>query len=128
MNVYVSIDMEGIAGIAHLQQVMRGSDEFERSRKLMTEEANAAVAGAYDSGASGVVVNDSHGDMYNLLPEDLDARAELVLGSPKVPGSMMQGFGPEFGVALFIGYHAAAGTEAAVLDHTYAGRILYDCG
>jgi D-amino peptidase len=39
---------------------------------------------------------------------------------------MMQGFGPEFDVALFLGYHAAAGTEAAVLDHTFAGRLLYD--
>ena len=126
MNVYVSIDMEGIAGIAHLQQVMRGGGDFERSRRLMTEEANAAVAGAFEGGASGVVVNDSHGDMYNLLAEELDPRAELVLGSPKVPGSMMQGFGFEFGVALFVGYHAAAGTEAAVLDHTYAGRVLYD--
>src|SRR2546422_554602 len=118
--------MEGIAGIAHLQQVMRGSGDFERSRALMTGEANAAVAGAFDGGAKGALVNDSHGDMYNLLPEELDPRAELVLGSPKVPGSMMQGFGPEFGVALFVGYHAAAGTEAAVLDHTYAGRGLYD--
>jgi D-amino peptidase len=126
VNVYVSVDMEGIAGIAHLQQVMRGSGDFERSRRLMTEEANAAVAGAFEGGASGVVVNDSHGDMYNLIAEDLDPRAELILGSPKVPGSMMQGFGPEFGLVLFVGYHARAGTEAAVLDHTYAGRVLYD--
>jgi D-amino peptidase len=126
MNVYVSVDMEGVAGVAHLQQVMRGSDEFERSRRLMTEEANAAVAGSFDGGATGVVVNDSHGDMYNLLAEDMDPRAELILGSPKVPGSMMQGFGAEFDVVLFIGYHARAGTEAAVLDHTYAGRIIYD--
>jgi D-amino peptidase len=126
VNVFVSVDMEGIAGIAHLRQVFRGSDDFPMARRLMTEEANAGVAGAIDGGASTVVVNDSHGDMYNLLPEDMDRRAELVLGSPKVPGSMMQGFGPEFGVCLFIGYHAAAGTEAAVLDHTYAGRVLYD--
>ncbi len=126
MDVYVSIDMEGVAGVAHLQQVMRGSGDFERSRLLMTLEANAAVQGAFEGGATGVVVNDSHGDMYNLLAEELDPRAEMVLGSPKVPGSMMQGFGPEFGVALFLGYHAAAGTEAAVLDHTYAGRVLYD--
>ena len=67
---------------------MRGSDDFERSRRLMTLEANAAVEGAFEGAAAGVVVNDSHGDMYNLLPEDLDPRAELVLGSPKVPGSM----------------------------------------
>ena len=126
MNVYVSIDMEGVAGIAHLQQVMRGSVDFERSRLLMTLEANAAVAGAFDGGATGVVVNDAHGDMYNLLQEELDVRAGLIIGSPKVPGSMLQGFGPEFDLALFLGYHAAAGTEAAVLDHTFAGRLLYD--
>jgi D-amino peptidase len=124
-DVFISIDMEGIAGVAHLQQVMRGTDDFAASRHLMTGEANAAIAGAFDGGASGVVVNDSHGDMYNLLAEELDPRAELVIGSPKVL-SMMQGFGPGFGVALFVGYHAAAGTQAAVLDHTYSGRLLYE--
>ena len=124
-NVFVSIDMEGIAGVAHLQQVWRGSDDFPASRDLMTGEANAAVAGAFVGGATSVVVNDSHGDMYNLLPEKLDPRAELILGSPK-PLSMMQGFGPDFDVVLFIGYHAAAGTQAAVLDHTYSGRLMYE--
>src|SRR5438552_12129851 len=124
-NVFVSIDMEGIAGISTLQQVWRGSDDFPASRRLMTLEANAAVEGAFQGGASSVVVNDSHGDMYNLLPEELDPRAQLLTGTPK-PWSMMQGFGSDFGAALFIGYHASAGTEAAVLDHTYSGRLLYE--
>jgi D-amino peptidase len=124
-NVFVSIDMEGIAGIAHLQQVIRGSDDFPAARELMTDEANAAVAGAFGGGAAAVVVNDSHGDMFNLLPERMDPRAELIIGSPKVL-SMMQGLGPDFGVALFVGYHAGAGTQAAVLDHTYSGRLLYE--
>lgn len=124
-NVFVSVDMEGIAGIAHLRQVWRGSDDFPAARELMTGEANAAVSGAFDGGATSVVVNDSHGDMYNLLPERLDPRAELIIGSPK-PLSMMQGFGPDFGAALFVGYHAAAGTQAAVLDHTYSGRLIYE--
>ena len=124
-NVFISIDMEGIAGIAHLRQVWRGTDDFPAARELMTGEANAAVAGAFDGGATSVVVNDSHGDMYNLLPETLDPRAELIIGSPKTL-SMMQGFGPDFDVALFIGYHAAAGTQAAVLDHTYSGRLIYE--
>ena len=126
MEVFVSIDMEGIAGIAHLRQVMRGTDDYPRSRELMTEEANAAVAGAFEGGATRIVVNDSHGDMTNLLPDAMDPRAELTLGSPKVPHSMMTGIGPEFGCALFIGYHAGAGTEAAILDHTYSGRLLYE--
>ena len=81
-NVFVSIDMEGIAGISTLQQVWRGSDDFPASRRLMTLEANAAVEGAFQGGASSVVVNDSHGDMYNLLPEELDPRAELLTQVP----------------------------------------------
>ena len=125
-NAFISIDMEGIAGIAHRQQVTRGMGDFAIGRELMTKEANAAIEGAFEGGAETVVVNDSHGDMFNLLQEKLDPRAELILGSPKVPLSMMQGFGPEFDVALFIGYHASAGTEAAVLDHTYYGRLLWD--
>jgi D-amino peptidase len=124
-NVFVSIDMEGVAGVATIRQVWRGSDDYPESRRLMTEEANAAVAGAIDGGAGRVVVNDSHGDMANLLPEEMDPRAELLIGAPKVL-SMMEGFGPQYGVALFVGYHASAGTQAAVLDHTYSGRLLYE--
>jgi len=124
-KVFVSIDMEGIAGIATLQQVWRGSDDYPASRLLMTEEANATVAGAFAGGATSVVVNDSHGDMANLLPEQMDPLAELLIGTPKA-WSMMQGFGSEFAVALFIGYHARAGTESAVLDHTYSGRLFLD--
>jgi D-amino peptidase len=104
---------------------MRGAGDFAMSRELMTDEANAAVAGAFDGGASAVVVNDSHGDMFNLLAERMDPRAELLIGSPKTL-SMMQGFDGAASVCLFIGYHAAAGTQAAVLDHTYSGRLFYD--
>ncbi len=124
-DVYISIDMEGVAGVATLRQVWRGSDDYPASRLLMTREANAAIEGAFSAGATTVVVNDSHGDMANLLPEELDPRADLLIGSPK-PWSMMQGFGANFDVALFVGYHARAGTEAAVLDHTYSGRLLQD--
>jgi D-amino peptidase len=126
VKVFISIDMEGIAGIAHVNQTTRGQDDYTAGRKLMAGEANAAVEGAFDGGATSVVVNDSHGDMYNLNPEDLDPRAELTIGSPKVGGSMVLGIGEGFDVALFVGYHAPPGTEAAVLDHTYSGRNFHD--
>ena len=60
--------------MAHLRQVMRGTDDYLAARLLMTREANAAVAGAFEGGATSVVVNDSHGDMENLLPEEMDPR------------------------------------------------------
>ncbi len=123
MDVYISIDMEGIAGIARREQCSRGTDSFPASQLLMTREANAAVDGAFEGGATRVVVNDSHGDMTNLLPEELDQRAELILGSPKLPQSMMQGLNGDFDVAMFIGYHAGAGAADGVLAHTYSGSV-----
>lgn len=125
-QVFISIDMEGVGGISHGQQVARGSDDYPSCRLLMAAEANAAVEGAFSAGAERVLVNDSHGDMRNLRPADIDPRAELLIGGPKVPQGMMQGCDSAFDIALFIGYHASAGTEAAILDHSYSGAAVYD--
>ena len=119
--VYVSVDMEGVAGVSSLHQLIRGRDDYPAARLLMTEEANAAVAGAFDAGATRVIVNDSHGDMSNVLPDLLDGRAELVQGSPKLPWGMMQLVDDGLDIALFVGYHAAAGTSGAMFEHTLSG-------
>lgn len=121
LSVFISVDMEGIAGITTVRQCARGTDDYAWARELMTDEANAAVAGAFDAGARKIVVSDSHGDMGNLLPQRLDPRADLVQGTPKTPWSMMTGIAEGFTCAAFIGYHAGAGTESAILDHTYTG-------
>ena len=124
VDVFISIDMEGIAGVTTMRQVYRGTDDYPWARELMTEEANAAIAGAFDAAAERVVVSDSHGDMGNILPQKLDQRAELVQGSPKLPFSMMTGIESGFDCALFVGYHAGAGTQQAILDHTYTGFFV----
>ena len=89
--IYISVDMEGIGGITTVRQTTRGTDDYEWARRLMTQEANAAAEGAFDGGATDVIVSDSHGDMGNLLPHELDARVELIQGTPKLPWSMMAG-------------------------------------
>jgi D-amino peptidase len=124
VDVFISIDMEGVAGVTTLRQTYRGTDDYAWARELMTEEANAAIAGAFDAGIDRIVVSDSHGDMGNLLPHKLDQRAELAQGTPKVPYSMMSGIETGFLCALFLGYHAGAGTQGAILDHTYAGFFI----
>jgi D-amino peptidase len=122
VKVYISMDMEGVAGVTHWEQTNRdGGPDYERFRRLMTAEASAAVAGAFDGGAAAVVVNDSHGRMRNLYPEELDPRARLIQGSPK-PWSMVEGLDGSFGAALFCGYHAP-GSWAGVLSHTYTGFV-----
>jgi D-amino peptidase len=123
-GVFISVDMEGIAGVVHLQQVIRGMPEYERSCRLMTAETNAAIAGARRAGATRFLVNDSHGDMRNFVLEDLDPGAEVISGADK-PLSMGAGLDPTFEVAFFVGYHASVGTGGAIMDHTYGGRTIY---
>jgi len=126
MRVYLSVDMEGVAGVVHVDQTRRSGHDYERARRWMTHEANAAIDGAYDGGASSVLVNDSHADMRNFVLEELDPRVELISGSLK-PLSMVQGVEPGFGCALFVGYHAGAGSRAGILDHTYFGKVVARC-
>lgn len=122
MNVLISVDMEGISGVVLWDHVTPDRAEYARFRHLMTAETNAAVEGALAGGATRVVVNDSHDRMTNLLIEELHPAAELITGSPK-PFSMMAGIDSGVDRAFFVGYHAAAGTTAAVLSHTWSGAI-----
>ena len=119
MKILISVDIEGIAGVVHPEQTRPGNPEYERARRQMTAEASAAVAGAFEGGASAVVVNDSHGDFRNLLAEDMDARAELLLGKPRELG-MMAGVDQNCAAALLVGWHAKA-RSAGVLAHTING-------
>jgi len=89
----------------------------------MTLECNAAIEGALEAGVQEFVVNDSHAEGRNLIPTDLHPAAELVSGQPN-PLSMCTGLGPGFDAAFFVGYHGAAGTRDAVLDHTYHSRVI----
>src|SRR3954464_6836675 len=121
MRVFISVDMEGVAGIATLDQIIRGGTGYPRAQELMTAEANAAIRGAFEGGASEVLVNDSHGTMDNLVHEQLDPRARLVFGAPR-PACMVQGITRDDDIAVFVGYHAMAGA-AGVLSHTFSSNF-----
>jgi len=124
VKVYVSVDMEGIWGIVHGDQTSPQAGGYASARKWMAQDVNAAVAGLFAAGATEVVINDSHGGMRNILPDDLDPRASLITGSPK-PLSMMEGIDATYDACLLIGYHARAGTMPAVLDHTISGAVVF---
>lgn len=121
LKVYISADMEGVAGLVANDQMQPSGNDYARGRQLMTAEVNAAIAGAFDAGATEVIVNDAHGTEMNLVAESLDRRAILITGRPK-PLGMMQGIDGNCDAAVFIGYHAQAATADAILDHTYSGN------
>ncbi|MBW4023001.1 MAG: M55 family metallopeptidase [Proteobacteria bacterium] len=122
MKIFISADIEGVAGVVLPVQGEPGNVEYEHARRLMTEEVNAAIEGAFAGGAVEVLVNDSHGPMTNLVPDLLDPRAELIRGNIK-PGGMFAGLDDTYSGAMCLGYHAAA-AEHGVLAHTTSSNAF----
>jgi len=126
VQVLISVDMEGVAGVVHPDDISPGHREYERNRVLLTREANAAVRGVLAAEPeSRVLVTDAHAQFRNLLPDQLDRRAELLRGAPK-PDGMLGGLEAGTDAVLFIGYHGKAGTARSVLAHTVSGAVIAD--
>jgi D-amino peptidase len=124
LKILISVDMEGITGIVSADECNRRvSDDYQYFRKIMTLEANAAVEGALAGGATEIVVRDAHDTGRNILPDLLHKNARLLRDWSFGPKEMMEGIDETFGAAVFIGYHASAGTPNAILEHTWSGRI-----
>lgn len=115
--------MEGISGIVDRNHTSRNSPEYEKGRKLMVGDVNAAIEGIKGQRDAKVYVSDAHGGMNNIHPEDLHTDAVLVRGSPK-PLTQMAGISNEFDAAFFIGYHSKKGTKNGILSHTISGRVI----
>jgi D-amino peptidase len=120
VKVFVSVDMEGVSGLTDPDEMRAGGRGYERGCELMTGDANAAIGGAFEAGAEGVVVVDSHGSTKNLRADLIDERCTLIRG-PYRPLRMGQGLGPSVAAAMFVGYHARAGIPHGVLNHTWMG-------
>jgi D-amino peptidase len=123
MRVFVSVDLEGISGVYSKEQIDPGDPAYTRDVDLMRADLDAALAGCVPAGADEVVVCDAHDRSSNLSFRDLPAGVTLVSGTP-TPLSMMTGIDGSFDAVLFVGYHARAGTTAAVVDHTYTGLVF----
>ncbi len=126
LKVFISVDMEGIGGVStwEIQAGAEGRD-YDTFRRLMTLEVNAAIAGAFDAGATEVLVGDSHGDAQNLDLQLLDRRVRVIRAWPR-PLLMMQGIDETFGAAVFVGYHASEGQADAVLAHTMSSSNVFE--
>jgi D-amino peptidase len=117
MRIMISADMEGATGVTSTDDVVPGTEQWQRFRRLFTGDVNATISGLLDGGASDVLVNEAHSAQRNLLLENLDPRATMLTGRHK-PLSMMQGVDSGVAGVVFLGYHAGAGCDG-VLSHTY---------
>ncbi|MEP6993168.1 MAG: M55 family metallopeptidase [Acidobacteriota bacterium] len=125
LKVYISADMEGVAGVVTSDQLGPPGFEYERFRGFMTDEVLAAIAGARAAGATEFLVSDSHGNGENLLIEKFPKDVQIVRSWPR-PLMMMEGIDGSFGAVLFIGYHASTTNPAGVRAHTMSSANLAD--
>ncbi|NJD58770.1 MAG: peptide ABC transporter substrate-binding protein [Anaerolineales bacterium] len=121
MKILIATDMEGITGVTNWDQVDPNHAEYPRFRRLMTGDVNAAIRGVCAAGIKDILVTDGHDRGTNLLIEELDPCAQLVCGDYS-PLAMVQGVDQGVDGVIFIGYHARAGSQNGILDHTWSSR------
>ncbi len=125
LKIYISADMEGLAGVVSDAQLGPEGFEYQRFREFMTNEVNAAIEAAFAAGASEILVSDSHGNGQNLLIEKLPKNVQVVRSWPR-PLMMMQGIDETFDGVIFIGYHTSTTNSAGVRAHSFSSANLAD--
>jgi D-amino peptidase len=123
MKVWMSLDMEGVAGIVDWEQCRPGNPAYALGCELLQAEVNAAIEGAIAGGATEVVLNDSHASMANLDPRRIAGGARYLSGRHK-PLYMMQGLDSSFDAAFFVGYHGSISGRPSTMSHTYNPEVF----
>ena len=123
MKIWISLDMEGVAGIVDWEQCRPGNPGYAVGCELLQAEVNAAIEGALDGGATEIVLNDSHGRMANLDPRRIAGNARYISGRHK-PLYMMQGLDSSFDAIFFVGYHGSISGRPSTLSHTYNPEVF----
>ena len=124
-KVYISADMEGIAGVVTGEQLGPQGFEYQRFREFMTNEVLAAIEGARAGGATEILVSDSHGNGQNLLIEKLPKDVQVIRAWPR-PLMMMEGIDSTFEAVLFVGYHTGTTNPEGVRAHTMSSANFAD--
>ena len=125
MKIYISADIEGVAGIVHWGEASPDHVDYQEYRVQMSNEVAAACEGALNAGATEILVKDAHGSGRNIIPTRLPEQAKLIRGWSEHPFSMVQELDESFHAAMMIGYHSWAGSDASPLAHTLRGKVTH---
>ncbi len=118
MKALLSVDIEGVTGMASWDEATRSHPDYRLFRDRMQLEAAAVCEGVQAAGVGEVLVRDAHSTARNLNGDQLPPGVRLLSGWARDPLSMVQGLDESFDAVLFVGYHARAGSEGNPLSHT----------
>jgi D-amino peptidase len=122
MKIYISVDIEGVAGITHWNEAEKNHADWAEFREVMTCETLAAIEGARAGGASEIWIKDAHDSGRNLITTLLPPDVTLIREWSGHPYSMIQELDESFAGLVMIGYHAGVGSEGNSLAHTLNTR------
>jgi D-amino peptidase len=123
LRVYIAVDLEGTSGVGTAAMISPSGKDYGSARRFATDEVNAVAAAILEKGPAEILVNDAHGDMQNLLHAELNPAITYLQGNAK-PFGMAQGLDSTYDAAIFLGFHARAGTTGAFLAHTSLGLSI----
>jgi D-amino peptidase len=122
MKIMLMTDMEGSAGIInHADWCLPTSRYYEKGKRLVTEEVNAAADGLFAAGATEIIVVDGHGH-GGLDVELLDERTIYQCGH--FDQIFPFGLDASFDALAVIGQHAKSNTDYSHITHTGSFRTL----
>lgn len=124
MKVFISADIEGVAGLAHVDECNPDHKDYPYWAEQMTQEVKAACDGAVDAGATEILVKDAHWTGRNIDAAKLPRQARVLRNWSGHPQSMTDGLDESFAACAFVGYHAAASTAGNPLAHTISGGVI----
>ncbi len=123
MKVYISADIEGVAGITNWEEARKEHPTYPEFREEMTAEVVAACEGAMAAGASEILIKDAHGSGRNIIASRLPDCARLIRGWSGHPLCMVQELDESFDALMFLGYHSKAGSDGNPLAHTLSLKV-----
>jgi D-amino peptidase len=129
LKLFLNCDMEGSSGIFTREQAWYWEngvrEEVAReARELFTADINAICAAALDSGATELIVSDTHHGGGNLIKEKIltDTRVTYLfrsVGSDAGRRRWLPGLDSSVAGFLLPGHHAKTGTPVAFLPHCW---------
>jgi len=122
-KVYLKVDMEGISGVVSREQVQPGTAEYASARRLLMQDLNAVLEGAFSARCTEAVVYDAHSAGRNVDLDSFDRRASVISGKPQPKDNFFWGLDDSYRALFLVGFHARAGAPDALMPHTYDDDI-----
>ena len=122
-NVFISSDIEGVAGICNWDEANEAHPEYKQFQNLMTGEVKA-ICDTLDGAAEKIVVRDAHATARNLIHSQFPPKVELIRSFNGHPHCMMFGLDDTFDGSILHGYHPAGFKNSSPLAHTLTRRRI----